>query len=270
MNQAKILIVEDEFIVANDIEARLLDLGYTVAGKADSGAAAIEIAGTLSPDLVLMDIRLQGSMDGITAATEIRHRFRLPVVFLTAYADDSTLQRAKEAEPFGYVLKPFEDRELRTSIEIALYKHKAEVEIRRLNRLYATLSQVNQAIVRARSVEELFPKICQIALEFGQFKTAWIARLDAATGALVPIAKAGDDAGIVIGEPISHCGCTLAAIQRKQPYVINEHYDRPAHGSLPRVSRKGRVACLRRLSYPAAERGLRCVRRRDCRDGIFQ
>src|ERR1035437_8596123 len=102
MSEAKILIVEDEFIVANYIEARLLDLGYSVAGKADSGTAAIEIAGTLSPDLVLMDIRLQGSMDGITAATEIRRRFKLPVVFLPAYADDSTLQRAKEAEPFGY------------------------------------------------------------------------------------------------------------------------------------------------------------------------
>src|ERR1035437_547776 len=98
-------------------------------------------------------------------------------------------------------LKPFEDRELRTNIEIALYKHKAEVEIRRLNRLYATLSQVNQCIVRARSREELFPKVCQIALEFGHFKTAWIGLLDAATGALIPIAKAGDDAEIVIGEP---------------------------------------------------------------------
>jgi CheY-like chemotaxis protein len=100
MNQAKILIVEDEFVVADDIEARLLDLGYAVAGKANSGAEAIELAESHSPDLVLMDIHLRGPMDGITAATEIRQRFNLPVVFLTAYADDSTLDRAKEAEPF--------------------------------------------------------------------------------------------------------------------------------------------------------------------------
>ena len=222
MNQAKILIVEDEFIVANDIEVRLLDLGYVVAGKAASGPIAIDLAGSVKPDLVLMDIRLQGSMDGITAAAEIRQRFHLPIVFLTAFAEDDTLQRAKEAEPFGYVLKPFEDRELRTNIEIALYKHKSEWEIGRLNRLYATLSQVNQAIVRVRSLEELFPKICQIALEFGQFKTAWIGRLDAATGVLVPIAKAGEDAGIVLGEPVVHCGCTLAGIQQGQPCLIND------------------------------------------------
>jgi PAS domain S-box-containing protein len=221
MNQAKILIVEDEFVVSDDIEARLLDLGYSVAGKTDSGAEAIELAESHFPDLVLMDIHLRGPMDGITAATEIRQRFNLPVVFLTAYADDSTLDRAKEAEPFGYILKPFEDRELRTNIEIAVYKHKADAEIRRLNRLYSTLSQVNQAIVHLRSREELYSRICEIAMEFGHFKTAWIGLLDSA-GALVPIAKAGDDAGINIGEPISHCGCTSAAIQQACPCMINE------------------------------------------------
>jgi CheY-like chemotaxis protein len=82
MNFAKVLIVEDEFVVADDIEARLLDLGYAVAGKANSGAEAIEFAESHSPDLVLMDIHLRGPMDGITAATEIRQRFKLPVVFL--------------------------------------------------------------------------------------------------------------------------------------------------------------------------------------------
>jgi two-component system cell cycle sensor histidine kinase/response regulator CckA len=222
MNAARILIAEDEWVVANDIEARLHNLGYKVVGKADSGVAAIELAGSLLPDLVLMDIRLRGAMDGITAATEIRRRFKLPVVFLTAYADDSTLERARQAEPFGYILKPFEDRELRTNIEVAVYKHKAESEIRRLNRLLATLSQVNQAIVRARSGEELFPKICEIALEFGRFKTAWIARLDPATGGLVAIVKVGDSAGIVAGEPIGDCGCASAAIQQERPCVINE------------------------------------------------
>jgi two-component system cell cycle sensor histidine kinase/response regulator CckA len=222
MNRTSILIVEDEFIVANDIEARLIDLGYAVAGKADSGAAAIELAGSISPDLVLMDIRIHGPMDGITAATEIRCRFKLPVVFLTAYTDDSTLERAKKAEPFGYILKPFEDRELRTNIEIAVYKHKAETEIQRLTRLYATLSQVNQAIVRARSPEELFPKICEIALEFGKFKAARIARLNNVTGALIAVAKAGADAGITLGETISHCGCASAAVQQGRPCLINE------------------------------------------------
>jgi len=221
MKKTKILIVEDEFIVANNIETRLLDLGYAVSGKADTGATAIELAETQSPDLVLMDIRLKGPIDGITAAAEIRRRFKLPVVFLAAYVDDRILDQAKSAEPAGYILKPFDDRELRTNIEIAVYKHKADAEIRRLNRLYSTLSQVNQAIVRLRSQEELFPKICEIALEFGHFKTAWIGLLDS-TGALVARAKAGTDTGVVIGEPIRHCGCTSEAIQQARPCMINE------------------------------------------------
>lgn len=221
MSLAKILVVEDEFILANDIAARLQDLGYEVAGLAASGPEAMDLANSSQPDLVLMDIGLQGSMDGIQTAIKMRTDLNLPVVFLTAYADDSTLQRAKQAEPFGYVLKPFEDRELRTNVEIALYKHRAEREVGRLNRLYATLSQINQAVVRTRSREELLLKICQIAVEFGQFKTAWIALLDDTSGALVLKARAGNDAGIVIGESIDCCGCALAAVREGQPCLIN-------------------------------------------------
>lgn len=227
MSETKILIVEDEFVVANDIEARLLDLRYGVAGKASSGEEAIQLAESVSPRLVLMDIHLRGEMDGITTAMEIRRRFKIPVVFLTAYADDDTLERAKEAEPFGYILKPFEDRELRTIIEIAVYKHRAEAEIRRLSRLYATLSQVNQAIVRARTREELFPKICEIALEFGHFKTAWIGMAGDGAGELTAISKAGEDAGVTVGESARHCCCAAPAIQQKRPCVINELRDDP-------------------------------------------
>ena len=221
MKAASVLIVEDEWVVANDIEARLLDLGYTVTGKADTGAAALELAASQTPDLVLMDIRLKGSMDGIAAATEIRRRHKLPVVFLTAYADDSTLHRAKEAEPFGYILKPCEDRELRTNIEIAIYKNKAESDIGRLTRLYATLSQVNQAIVRARSKEGLFPKICEIAIEFGHFNSACVGWLDAATGEVLAVASAGEKPGIAAGEFIN-CGCAQGAIRKANPCVMND------------------------------------------------
>ena len=109
MNKTRLLIVEDEAIVAADLQSRLPQLGYQVAGTAASGEHALALAEQVQPDLVLMDIHLPGTMDGIETAREMRARFRLPVVFLTAYAEGATLQRAKLAEPFGYILKPFEE-----------------------------------------------------------------------------------------------------------------------------------------------------------------
>jgi len=124
MNSVKILVVENEQIVAEDIKFRLQRLGYAVSGTALSGQEAVKKAEEIYPDLVLMDIVLEGKMDGIEAASIISSRFNIPVVYLTAYADDKTLERAKITEPFGYILKPFEDRELHITIEMALYKHK--------------------------------------------------------------------------------------------------------------------------------------------------
>ena len=133
MSTPRILIVEDEAVVAMDIESRLRFLGYEVAGLETSGEHAVARAAETRPDLVLMDIGLQGEMDGITAARLLHDRWRLPVVFLSAYAEDATLEQAKLAEPFGYLLKPFEDRELKTTLEMALYKHQAEEKIRQFN-----------------------------------------------------------------------------------------------------------------------------------------
>jgi PAS domain S-box-containing protein len=126
MNKPRLLIVEDETIVAADLAIHLDQLGYQVVGTAASGEQALALAEDLRPDLVLTDIRLKGAMDGIDLAREVRVRLRLPVVFLTAYAEEATLERAKVTEPFGYILKPFESRELETAIEMALYKHQAE------------------------------------------------------------------------------------------------------------------------------------------------
>lgn len=149
---ARVLIVEDELIIAADIASRLSRLGYVVAGQADRADSAVRLAGEIQPDLVLMDIRLRGSVDGVSAAEEIRSRFRLPVVYLTAHADEATLQRAKVTEPFGYVLKPFEERELRTVIEMALYKHAADRRLAESERRYATtLSSIGDAVVATDS-----------------------------------------------------------------------------------------------------------------------
>jgi two-component system, response regulator PdtaR len=128
MTQATILVVEDEGIVAQEIKSRLEKSGYTVCAVAHDGETAVAQAEKMRPDLVLMDIRLKGGMDGIEAAGQIRERFNLPVVYLTAYTDPATLERAKVMEPFGYVVKPFETRSLMVSIEIALHRHRSESE----------------------------------------------------------------------------------------------------------------------------------------------
>ena len=130
MGKATILIVEDEAIVAADLAGKLNRLGYIISGTTGFGEEAVNQAREERPDLVLMDIRLKGTMDGIEAAGIIRREFDLPVIFLTAHSDRATLDRAKLAEPFGYILKPFEERELTTNIEMALYKHQTERRLR--------------------------------------------------------------------------------------------------------------------------------------------
>ncbi len=125
-----VLIVEDEKIISFDIKNSLQKAGYEVLGVAASGEEAIKKTAHFRPHLVLMDIMLKGAMDGVEAAAAIRDRYGIPVVYLTAHADEQTLNRAKITDPFGYILKPFEDRELITTIEIALSRHKAELAIR--------------------------------------------------------------------------------------------------------------------------------------------
>ena len=145
MTTAKILVAEDESIVAKDIQDTLKRQGYDVPAIALSGEEAIEKAAEIQPDLVLMDIMLKGNVDGIAAAEQIRDRFNIPVVYLTAYADKEIVERARITEPFGYIIKPFEARELRTNIEIALYKHKAEETLweseARLRGLFKTMAE---------------------------------------------------------------------------------------------------------------------------------
>jgi len=126
----RILIVEDEKVVAMDIRTMLKSLGYDVPGIVSSSEKALKKVEETKPDLVLMDIMLGEKRDGIEIAQEIRDRFKIPVVYLTAYADDDTIQRAKKTNPHGYILKPFDEKELSTSIEIALYKSGIERKIR--------------------------------------------------------------------------------------------------------------------------------------------
>jgi len=148
MTPAKILIVEDNLIVARDIQQQLERIGHTVVGVTDRGEDAVLLAASATPDLVLMDIQLDGELDGIDAAQKIRDAMQIPVIYLTAYADEGTLARARVTEPFGYILKPFEDSQLRTAIEMALYKHATERKLRESERRYAvTLSSIGDAVI---------------------------------------------------------------------------------------------------------------------------
>ena len=148
MNPPRILISEDEIMVARDLEQRLLKFGYQVADIVDTGEEAVQKAATLHPDLVLMDIRLSGEMDGIAAAAQIRSACKTPVVFITAYADPGTLERAGVSEPFGYLLKPFEEQALHAAIEMAFYRHRAESRLRDMERwLATTLRSIGDGVI---------------------------------------------------------------------------------------------------------------------------
>lgn len=129
MGKINVLVVEDESIVSKDIQNSLIKLGYGVAGSASTGEKAIELASNTQPDIILMDIMLKGEMNGIQAAEQIRNQLRIPIIFLTAYADSATLSKAKVAEPYGYIIKPFKEIDLHTSIEMAIYKHGKEQEV---------------------------------------------------------------------------------------------------------------------------------------------
>ena len=126
MAVTRIMLVEDEVIISRDIQRTLEKLGYVVCAAATSGEEAVVAALAVRPDIILMDIMLQGAMDGVDAAAEIRSRLDVPIIFLTAFADDAILERARLTRPYGYLIKPFEDRELHSTIEMAVYKHRTE------------------------------------------------------------------------------------------------------------------------------------------------
>ncbi len=158
MSTKKILIVEDESIIAEDISDSLTALGYQVTAIVYSGEEAIQSASEIRPDLVLMDINLQGQIDGIAAAKEIRSRFKIPVIYLTAYADENTLLQVNSTKPFGYIVKPFEEKNLHTTIQIALYRHQYDSLTNLPNRSLLQ-EKLSQALDRQKELPALIPVI---------------------------------------------------------------------------------------------------------------
>ena len=152
-----LLVVEDEVLVARDIKCRLAKMGYDVVGTACRGKQGVEMALETRPNLILMDINLRDDMDGVEAARLIREQYDVPVIFCTAYSNQETLDRAKITEPYGYVLKPFDNRELEINIEVALYKHRMEKNLRETQtKLDATLANVNDAVLATNETGEVY------------------------------------------------------------------------------------------------------------------
>jgi len=162
-----ILVVEDESIVAKDIQVCLRKLGYDVTGVVDTGERAIEMVEQNTPDLIMMDIMLKGDISGVQAAEAIRKKNDIPVIFLTAYTDKDTVNKAKETEPYGYIIKPFKEIDIQTAIEIALYKHGKEKQVKKERDYYYSLSEqqdspdmmfvkANQRLVKIRYADIYF------------------------------------------------------------------------------------------------------------------
>ncbi len=188
MANIKVLVVEDEKIVAKDIQYRVKSLGYDVCGIASTGAEAVESAETYRPDLVLMDIQLKGDLDGVQAADRIRSFLDIPIIYLTAYNDKVTLDRAKQTNPFGYILKPFEDRDLFTGIEMALNKHRIDKSIRESEKWLSTVLQSIGDAVITTDTDGIVTYINPIAQEL----TGW-SQEDAYGKALDDVFRVVDD-----------------------------------------------------------------------------
>lgn len=165
-DKIRILIIEDEAIVAADLQDRLEQLDYEVVGVASNGKDALRILAEDTPQIVLSDIMIQGDMDGTQVAQRIRDDFGLPVIFLTAYSSESVVARAKAAGAFGYLLKPFEERELQISIEMALYKHKMESERELLVR------DLQEALAKVKLLSGMLP-ICSFCKKIRDDQGYW-------------------------------------------------------------------------------------------------
>jgi two-component system, sensor histidine kinase and response regulator len=231
MDSARILVVEDEAITALDIKTRLARAGYSIVGVARSGRDAVSQAASARPDLVLMDVQLRDSMDGIEAADIIRRELDIPVIYLTAYADDDTLQRARLTEPFGYLLKPFEQRELHSTIAMALQKHKSEVAVRESEqrmRLYATrlsiLHEIDRAILAAGAPEVIAVAALQHIQSLVPCCQASVGAFDLDTGraSILAMQFAGDVRVCMEDHAALARIDDLEALKRGQPIVVDD------------------------------------------------
>jgi signal transduction histidine kinase/DNA-binding response OmpR family regulator len=191
MNTPSLLIVEDEAIVAEDLANKVRQLGYAVAGTTMTGEEAVELVRQLRPSLVLMDIRLAGTMDGIAAAKVIHRECTVPVLFLTAHSDADTITRARQAEAFGYILKPFSDRDLRIQIEMALYKHATERQLLESKERLTGINQILQAGLSCATEKELGLVCLDVAKKITKSRVGFIGDISKAAFENLAICSSG-------------------------------------------------------------------------------
>lgn len=191
MTAPSFLIVEDEAIVAEDLANKVRQLGYAVVGTTMTGEEAVQLVRQLRPSLVLMDIRLAGAMDGIAAAKIIYQECNVPVLFLTAHSDTNTITRARQAEAFGYVLKPFSERDLRIQIEMALYKHATERQLFQSRERLTGINQILQAGLSCSTEKDLGIVCLDVAKKITQSKVGFIGDISKAKFKNLAICSAG-------------------------------------------------------------------------------
>jgi len=194
MSTPSVLIVEDEAIVAEDLANKVRQLGYAVAGTTMTGEEAVELVRQLRPSLVLMDIRLAGAMDGVAAAKVIHSECNLPVLFLTAHSDTDTITRARQAEAFGYILKPFSERDLRIQIEMALYKHATELQLFESKERLTGINQILQAGLSCATEKELGMVCLDVAKKITQSRVGFIGNINKAEFENLAICSSGVEA----------------------------------------------------------------------------
>ena len=227
MAKVKVLVVEDEPIAARHIQKALGTLGYSVEAVVPSGEAAVTKAEQIQPDLVLMDIILEGDMDGVQAAERIRSRFDIPAIFLTASSDPATFTRAKTTDPFGYIVKPFEEKALHTTIELALYKHQMESTLKSKVKEVEALYAVARVLAQPWSFEEKCKGILEALAQIGgaDLTTMRVLAKDKQGMELVVTAGPASWNGQGI-EPLNGSICG-AAFQSRRTVAVNDYPSHP-------------------------------------------
>jgi len=171
MEKSRILVVEDEFVVAADLEFQLQSMGYRVVGLASTGDLALELATREETEIVLMDIKLNGEDDGLETARCLHQKLDIPVIFITAYAESELLDRAQRSEPFGYIVKPYSSKELRATIETALYKARKERELRELYHALQRAREDERCRVAREIHDELGQNLTALQIEISLLKS---------------------------------------------------------------------------------------------------
>lgn len=216
MAPAKILIVEDEVVVAMELQGILSAIGYTVAGAVRSGEEAIETVRQTNPDLVLMDVRLVGEMDGIEAARVIRERFNIPVIYVTAHADEETVQRAKRTLPLGFIVKPFTQSDLRAGIEVALFKHEQDTQVREASECLATTLGVLGGAVILADADGVVRNMSSVA----ETLTGWKAKEAIGRQLAEVYVLRDEDTGEIVRNPLSLMHLKSEYVPTSSKYVL--------------------------------------------------